>query len=429
MDMDMRQYIAKTLDGMKSITEKDMLRDVMENIFLPLYDHVDSELNRIERRVKEQLPLVISEYTVWTTLLERENAHGGSPYLFPVLDEDLYKPSIELSGLNDRLRDGQEIRLDTVFIQADYLECKEIEDNREIYDGTLKSDGEHYRIGVRLKQSKRYTAAVENLYRLFIANGIPWQTINAPYMFKMFDVILVRIDIDGEENTGSTSDYIADFGRHSEKVKPGLVPVWNVQKLTMKSEDIPLATINKVNYEYTFDLSEEGTEHGYLADYQNTEIASVRRESDTMIVTTPTLKGVSWNMYKVMKRKHYETDSFQYELMNNGLDDSFAARMIAHYGTMVKTNAELQRLLEGYDVAKYIRFESYQVIHSEVTGETYEVNSFLNDEIRDVAISKTLLLKFKPMKQGSYILRDMMSFLTSQVQLVYPEFRCVGVLV
>ena len=429
MDIDMRQYIAKTLDGMTSITEKDMLRDVMENIFLPLYDHVDSELNKIERRVKEQLPLVISEYAVWTTLLERGNAYGGSPYLFPMLSEDLHKPSIELSGLKDSLRDGKEIRLDTVFIQADYLECKEIADNREIYEGTLKYGEGNYRIGVRLRQSKRYAAAVENLYKLFIANSIPWQTINAPYMFKMFDVILARIDIDDEASAGSASDYTADFGKHSDKVKYGLVPVWNIQKLTMKSEDIPLATINKVNYEYVFDLSEEGTEHGYLADYHNTEIVSVRRENDTMTVTTPMPKGIVWSMYKVKKRTYFETENFRYELMNNALDDSFAARMIAHYGTMVKTNAELQRLLEGYDVARYIRLESFQVIHGETTGETYEVNSFLTDEIRDIAISKTLLLKFRPTKPGSYILRDMMSFLTSQVQLIYPEFKCVGVLV
>jgi hypothetical protein len=190
-----------------------------------------------------------------------------------------------------------------------------------------------------------------------------------------------------------------------------------------------LATIDKVNYEYVFDLSDEGAEHGYLADYGNADLSAVRRESDTLIVTSPAKKGLIWDMYKIVKRTEYATEYFRHELMNNALDDSFAARMIAHYGTVIRTNAELHRLLSGYDISEYIQLDSMQIVSGAVSGETYEVNNFLKDEIRDFTVSKSLLLKFKPLKRSSYITRDMMSFLVSQVQLVYPEFHCVGVLI
>ena len=196
----------------------------------------------------------------------------------------------------------------------------------------------------------------------------------------------------------------------------------------MKSEDFPLAALDKVNYEYVFDLSAEGAEHGYLADFGNADISAVRRERETLIVTSPERKGLVWDMYKVMKREEYVTDYFQYELMCNALEDSFAARMIAHYGTVIRTNAELHRLLSGYDVSGYIKLDSVQIISGMVAGETYEVNSFLEDEIRDSAASKSMLIKFKPQRQATYILRDVMSFLVSQIQLIYPEYRCSGVL-
>jgi hypothetical protein len=263
---------------------------------------------------------------------------------------------------------------------------------------------------------------------MFISNGIPWQTVNAPHLFKMFDVMLVRAEPEGTE-AGTASGYKVSYGKLAGNVKLGLVPVWNICRLRIKSDDFPLAAIDKVNYEYEFDLGKEGPDNGYLADYGSADISAVRREKDTMIVTTPSPKGIVWEMCKVVKRRDYVTDYFPCELMDNAQDDSFAARMVSFYGTVIKTNAELHRILASYSVSGYVELVSVQVVSGFADGETYEVNNFLRDEIRDLAVSKSLLLKFRPLKRDSYLLRDAMSFLVSQAQMVYPEFHCVGVLV
>jgi len=241
--------------------------------------------------------------------------------------------------------------------------------------------------------------------------------------------MLVRIGADGGDETGAAGGYTAEYGKYSGYIRQGLVPVWNIRRRKIESEDFPLATLDKVNFEYVFDLTEEGDEHGYLTDYGNEDISAVRREKHTMIVTSPTPKGLIWDMYKVIKRKGYSTDYFAYDLMSNAQEDSFAARMISYHGTFIKTNAELRRLLAAYDASGYIGLNSVHVVPGVVTGETYEVNNFLKDEIRDLAVSKSLLLKFIPLKHNSYIIRDVLSFLVSQVQIIYPEFHCVGVLV
>jgi hypothetical protein len=427
--MDMRGYIAQRLDEMKSPNEKNLLREVMEEIFIPLYDHMEGQYARLESSVRDEMPFKAGSFVLWTCLMGRENAAGGCPYLYPVLEEDLHWPAIELQGLRERLRNEREIRLDTVFIQADYLVCKEIEDSREICGGVLRTENGEFSIGIRLRRSKRYSACIENLYRLFISNGIPWQTINAPYIFKMFDVMLVRLELSGKDEAGSVSSYEASFGKYDGYIKRGFLPVWNVRRKQIKGEDFPLAALDKVNYEYVFDLSEDGAENGYLADYGSADISAVRREENKLIVTSPVQKSLVWDMYKVMKRKDYITDYFAYELMDNAPEDSFAARMVAHHGIVVKTGAELRRILSAYTVSDTIELDSAQVVYGQVSGETYEVNDFLTDEIRDLAVSKSLLLKFKPLKRNSFILRDTMSFLVSQTQLIYPEFHCVGVLI
>ena len=56
------------------------------------------------------------------------------------------------------------------------------------------------------------------------------------------------------------------------------------------------------------------------------------------------------------------------------------------------------------------------------------MNSFIIDEIRDHAYKKCLLLKFRGRGDHEFLFRDVMSFLVSEVQLLYPEYACEGVL-
>jgi len=69
------------------------------------------------------------------------------------------------------------------------------------------------------------------------------------------------------------------------------------------------------------------------------------------------------------------------------------------------------------------------VVDKRMQGETWEGNKFIQDEIRDITALKTLLLQFKPADKKDILNRDIMSFLVSQIQLVYPEYICIGVLI
>ena len=61
--------------------------------------------------------------------------------------------------------------------------------------------------------------------------------------------------------------------------------------------------------------------------------------------------------------------------------------------------------------------------------ETYSMNSFVQDEIRDRTAQKKLVLYFRRGQKLEWLQRDVLSFLVSGVQRVYPEYDCGGVLV
>ena len=60
------------------------------------------------------------------------------------------------------------------------------------------------------------------------------------------------------------------------------------------------------------------------------------------------------------------------------------------------------------------------------TSETYSMNDFILDEIREGEYRKCLILLFRRKGTQTFLLRDIMSFLVSEVQLMYGEYMCEG---
>jgi hypothetical protein len=97
---------------------------------------------------------------------------------------------------------------------------------------------------------------------------------------------------------------------------------------------------------------------------------------------------------------------------------------------MVKTKGELERFIRGFGLEEYIEYQD--CVLEEENGEqqeTYPMNFFMEDEIRDRKGKKRLLIYFKPRGKERWLLRDLASFVTSEVQELYPEYECGGKLV
>lgn len=56
------------------------------------------------------------------------------------------------------------------------------------------------------------------------------------------------------------------------------------------------------------------------------------------------------------------------------------------------------------------------------------MNPFIEDEVRMPSAQMKLVLYFRKGKKEPWLQRDVLSFLTSEVQRLYPEYECGGVL-
>jgi hypothetical protein len=425
----MREYITKRLDEIRSPEDKAYLREVLSEVFLPLYEDSERKFAELERRIRDELPLTYDAYTIYSTVFPRARADGSHEYLCPVCPEDANEPGHTGAALIDALNGGEQPMLETVFIDADYLKCRQIDRDSRVYEGAFIAKSERYPFKFRLKPTTRYFEQVEALHDAFLRNGVSWTTVNSTYFGKFFDVNITELSKAPPPGM-NLSPALAElsFGTDGDNIRRGFIPVWNVDKFRVRGEDFPVPALDSVNYEYRFDTNGEDVDNGLLVDYDNALILSGRRESGAFVLVSPREIGLTWNMYRIRKRRDSPVDVYTYPVLSNGRTDSFSARLMAKFGTHITTRAEMRKLLTSFEASEFVELTDFHFAGEKLPGDTYDMNPFIKDEIRNPDYQKTLALSFKAKNRDAILNRDIISFLVSELQSAYPEYRCIGTL-
>ncbi|MDR0468507.1 MAG: hypothetical protein LBH09_00860, partial [Peptococcaceae bacterium] len=399
-------------------------QEVLSDVFLPLYDETEAKYAALEKRVREELPLVYDAFKIYSTVMPRNRADSILGYLSPVIPLEAAEPMLEAKGLSE----ANQPVIETVFCEADYLKCRQIIRDEMILEGAFVIGADKYPFRCRLQASRRYLKAVEDLRDVFLRNAMPWTTVNSAYLNKFFDVRL--IELSRKLPTGTLiypSQIQIDFGLYEDIAKRGMIPLWNIDMHSVIAEDYPLPASNSVNYEYRLDVGQLGTECGYLADREGITILNTRREGTELVVVSPMRCELDWALYRFRPRRDQAIGHFSYPIISNAREDSFSARLFGKYGAHITTLAEMSKLVNAFEASEFIQLASVRFADQDVAGETYDMNPFFQDEVRDPAYQKTLVFGFSAKSRGHFLNRDIGSFLVTEMQSAYPEFHCVGI--
>ena len=97
---------------------------------------------------------------------------------------------------------------------------------------------------------------------------------------------------------------------------------------------------------------------------------------------------------------------------------------------VIRTKGEIARLLKAYELSKDLIFQNVEVRDKyEKEPATIDYNFFIDDNTRIDSNKRVMILKFKPLDRDNYLVYDKMSFLISEIQILYPEYKCIGELV
>lgn len=418
---EMRERIRREIRSIEDLGERAAFRELMEEVFLALYETM---YQKLEQRVMDDLAYDINRYQIRTGLVERGLYDRSDHSLYPVAEEDLKSPEYRVKDLREEMGREGKAYLVTVFVCCDPLVLEEFYRNQDHFSGRIRA-GAEYPVSIRAERSRRYLAEVEHLYHLFIKNGVPWKTVNAPYFYKMADIYLTELPDEVPDGEVVTK-FGADFGEYNPYVRYEMVPLWNIRRLKLDSVGFPVACGDYENYEHTISVREYGKEHAYLVE-EKSGIRHVRQSGGKLLITGAVANAKKWDVYLIHGGSAGRIDDYTCPVMENFRKDGFAERFERRMGQAVKTKGELRRFILGFGLEDYIEYQDCAV-REQADGEieTYPMNFFLQDEVRGTGDRKLLVLYFRPKSRETWLLRDLASFVASEVQTLYPEYQCGG---
>lgn len=423
----MEDGIYEKLNDIKDLDDRVLLKGILNSVFASLEDYTRERFDNLEQRVFDEIPYEEAKYNIYSTIMNRTRLDPTDDFMYPILKEDTEEMEHKTKDILKALREKCDEKMFKIFLKCDYHVFENFLKNGSMFKGRIETDKKTHIAYFKVSRNTQYAEKIRMLYKSFINNNIKWTTINNPYIHKIADVILTGCEdeIDAEEEIVKID---VDFGEYSGFVNYDMVPLWNIKELKLKCGSFPTPCIDKVNYEHVISIIDEGIDNGYLVNTKNTDINYVIFRNESIVISSNIDKNFMWDILKIINCDESSIPHYEYEVISNKVKINFSNKMSLEKRYTVKTKSELARVINSFEASKYLRFKEVILKDSkeDSSNETYDVNDFIIDEIRDDNYKKKLILQFEPVDKESYINKDILSFLVSEVSFLYPEYKCEG---
>jgi len=222
----MKQMIRDEIHSISNLEERIVFKALMEGVFLTLYETNEQMYQDLENRVMNDLSYNVNRYLIKTGLVERSHLDMTHPFMTVMKAEDATSLPRRVSEIRAAIKQEGRCYLSTVFLQCDLLEIQNILQEKETCFGEVFTTAA-YPVKVQLEQNSNYLKEIEYLYHLFMKNEISWQTVNAPYLFKLVDVYITAIPADCRDHD-EIEKFNIDLGEYIPYIHYDMVPIWNV---------------------------------------------------------------------------------------------------------------------------------------------------------------------------------------------------------
>ena len=428
-DFDMKEYIRKRMLEITNLKDRELFKETTGNILSAIYDYNQQAYKRLEQNILAECNPEQNSYAIYISITDQQHYDETDHFLYPMRPEDTKKTVITCEDINGALSEEIALKLYTIYMKGTATQVRRLfHQEGRIFNGIIKTAKREYRASFILKQNTDYVQMIQELYAVFGVNFQPWFTVNTAYLSKLADVYLCASEKikDGEQ----IEKIQIDFEEYTNQVKYDMIPLWNLWPLTEKTSTYPNPCVDKINYEHQFFAQRLKPDCGYLVRDTDTEITNIRRINGDLYITCPIERPCEWHLYEVHQATGREI--YQYPVLSNQYKESFSGSITEMFRRSIKTKAEMGRLIEAFDYEKYLNFCGFRLCSETPTicrDANYNMDSFLTDELRTGDGGRILVVQFTAKDPTEYLNEDIMSFLVTQVQRIFPDYHCVGEIV
>lgn len=424
-DFDIENYIRKRIPELENLEERDLFKAILSGSTIELYKHIKNEFDALEQRIFDESPKALRMPNLFSCVIDSKNYDMTDLNMFPMFPEDLRKIEVDAQEMISAVANKKEFYLYTCMIKADFLALKKLLQTPRKFKGIIENEYGETPAEFILKPNQKYLKKVEELYEIAKLNFLPWRSINSAYLYKLFDVYVVEIE--QWDDQLEVRKVTTEFDEFSEKILYNPLPIWNVWETTIKANSYPQPAVDRKFFEHYLYKKQFNEGHEYLLRRSDFVIRNIfRRNGDVYIICDSDLPA-DWDFYEFFPtpdQKNYENP-----LLSNAQDESFSRNLIEYFGQRIKTRTELVRFFNSFQCCEYLTFVDAKIKGKPRKIETYSTEEFIDYEYRTGDRAQTLEFAFRPKDEDFYLNRDIMSFLVTEIQHLFPEYQCVGKLV
>lgn len=425
----MKDIIRNRLNRISDLNERKVLKKIITDVYEEIIDYNMEMYKKLEKRIYDEIDDPLDKFYIYSSVMDISDVDPISDFFHPMIKDDLNE-LLNMKELGEKLRNDEKIPIAQVFLKCNYLIFKEILNKNKVYKGYIKTDKNIYDINIILKQSMKYIKEIENLYYIFQLNSTEWNTLNCPYVYKFVDIILnSSVNLKQEEEI---KEIIVDLEDYEKYKLINKVPVWNIKKINIQDKTFPMPAEDKINNEHIISLSNTGNQNGYMLTLENREFKYLKRyDSDLVIISSLTEQNI-WNLIQIENISNINNNiiDYDYETVSNKKNLGFIGKFASLKSLVIRTKGEIARLMTSYELKKDLSFYDIELVntYSEII-QTMDYNDFIDDNIRVDDFKKILIVKFKTNNKEDFLIFDKMSFLVSEMQMLFPEYKCIGELI
>ena len=400
--------------------ERESFRKTSLVTFQRLVEELDERKSEFEKRLFDSVEVKEKATAIQTALIPEKNYYLYEDSMYPVLS----KTVSEIKRL-EPLSEGKRV-FKTVFIKKSYSELKDLEGR--IFEANVVGNKKYYDVNVKLEPDERYILKMRELYDVFEVNGITWRTFNASYAMKMYKVIQVDENPEMEIDIPKFDDFkiYVDFQDIEDSVYEDYMLIWNIEERDIIGTHLVRPTEDRIHYEHTIKLNNEKGVYIYPKEH----VFLSYKEKETLYVITDNKENSIWKIWIIkedVNKKRFEEAEFP--LLNNEKNYDFLNSLRAVSLVRMRNEAELKRIVKSYKVLENkIIYKDYYITERKLenTLDHYDINDFLTDEFKLKGRKENLYIYFE-IRERDYLTEDLLSFMMSDIQLMFPEYNCLGV--
>ncbi|NWO27976.1 hypothetical protein HW276_09715 [Leptotrichia sp. oral taxon 417] len=397
--------------------QKFFKENILES-FEEIEKYLEQRINIIEKKVEETLNTEKKKLDICMTVMSEEEYR---------LNDGVFSP-VDMVDFSDKTKKGINIRniitkknmvVQTVYMELSDEEIKNLENRK--FNSYIEKNGEKFPVKIRIEKNKKYNEKIQELYYLFQKNGREWKTINSFYNDNFYDIILDEfekeyIDLQDIQN------FEYDLEEMEIKAKKNVFLVWNINRISVQSEDFVQPDEERIVYKYRLDYNQN---RNILINSSNNKpfFLVYRDEAENINVLSNEKQDLIWEVWEFMD---FSNIKYEKELDFKIYSNAQINERIVNLNNKIRTKVELNRFLNSYRIFEGLKVDK---IYPEIfNGTKYLKLKKLNEFIKfdfdlDERLKQGVTLKIKNNNIPKEEFVKLMSFFVSELEYSYPQYN------